>query len=176
MQTSSPGRTLVLMRHAKAEQDGPTDFERRLSGRGRADSAAAGAAMAAAGIAPDGALVSAATRARETWESVAGAAGWRVEPDLDRAVYTAWQDSLLDLIRLTEDTVTSLVVVGHNPTMESLAQLLVDDGDGGDPDATGLLLTQGFPTSGWAAFTVPGSWADLQHAGATLVLYGVGRA
>jgi len=176
VQTSSHGRTLVLVRHAKAEQDGPTDFERRLSDRGHADARAAGAALAALGVRPEAALVSAATRARETWESLTAGAGWEVEPDLDRAVYSAWHETLLDLVRSAEESVTALVVVGHNPTMEALAQLLVDDDAGGDADAAGLLLTQGFPTSGWAVFAVPGAWADLDLGGAAITAYGVGRA
>ena len=38
---------LVVVRHAKAEPYGPTDFERELAARGRADAAAAGAWLAA---------------------------------------------------------------------------------------------------------------------------------
>ena len=64
------------MRHAKAEQVGPSDFERALSGRGVADAVAGGGWLAELGISPDLALVSAALRTRQTWEAVADGASW----------------------------------------------------------------------------------------------------
>ena len=50
---------------------------------------------------------------------------------------------------------TTLVVIGHNPTMAYLAEL-IDDGEG-DADATTGLVTRGFPTSALAVFTVDGA-------------------
>jgi phosphohistidine phosphatase len=160
------------MRHAKAEQDGPTDFDRPLSERGYRDAAEAGAWLAAEGFEPDHALVSAALRTRETWESVAAGAGWDLEPDLDRGLYAAGPDSALDLVRLVDDDVRRLVVVGHNPTMAVVAQLL-DDGDGDDDLATEMAT--GFPTSAVAVFSYEGSWADLAEGSARLVAFHVGR-
>ena len=80
---SSPHR-LVVVRHAKAEGYGPSDFERELSQRGRGDAAAAGAWLAEQGVTADGALVSAAERTRQTWDIVAETAGWSVEATFDR--------------------------------------------------------------------------------------------
>ena len=53
-------RVIIVMRHAKAEQTGPTDLERPLSPQGREDAAAAGAWLADRGVVPGAALVSAA--------------------------------------------------------------------------------------------------------------------
>ena len=64
------------MRHAKAEQVGPTDHERELAAQGLADSLVAGSWLSEQGIDPQHALVSAAVRTRQTWEGVArGPAG-----------------------------------------------------------------------------------------------------
>lgn len=165
-------RRLVVMRHAKAAQDGPTDFERVLTDRGHADAAEAGAWLQGQGIAPDHALVSAAARARETWASLAEGAGWDLEPELDRGLYSAEPSTAVDLISLVDDAVGSLVVIGHNPTMAYLAQLL---GDGeGDPELENELLA-GFPTSATAVFAYDGAWADLTEGSARLVGYHVGR-
>ncbi|HEU5036305.1 MAG TPA: histidine phosphatase family protein [Nocardioides sp.] len=165
-------RRLVVMRHAKAAQDGPTDFERALTDRGHADAAEAGAWLVEQGVAPDHALVSAATRTRETWESLARGAGWDLEPELDRGLYSAEPDTAVDLISLVDDGVAALVVVGHNPTMAYLAQML---GDGeGDPQLETELLA-GFPTSATAVFDYDGTWADLGVGSARLVGYHVGR-
>jgi len=165
-------RRLVVMRHAKAEQEGPTDFERPLASRGHGDASAAGAWLAAEGISPDHALVSAALRTQQTWESVASGAGWSLSPDFDRGLYAAGPESALDLLRLVPDSASVLVVIGHNPTMAVLAQVL-DDGSG-DP-SIGASMAGDFPTSAVAVFSYDGAWADLGEGTATLEAFHVGR-
>jgi phosphohistidine phosphatase len=64
--------------------------------------------------------------------------------------------------------VTTLVVVGHNPTMAYLAQLL-DDGTG--DEQAGRRMATGFPTCALAVFAVRGRWADLDLASARLVAF-----
>ena len=160
------------MRHAKAEQSAPSDYERQLSDRGMADAAAAGTWLAARDVVPDQALVSAAVRTQQTWEAVADGAGWDLEGTLEEALYEAGPETALDLVRQTEDHVRTLVVVGHNPTMASLAALL-DDGHGDDEASTEV--TVGFPTSALAVFSYDGDWADLDEASASVVAYHVGR-
>src|SRR5438094_761470 len=63
---------LILLRHAKAENDAPSgdDFDRPLAPRGRREAAAMAGQLAALGIRPDLALVSPSLRTRETWEAV----------------------------------------------------------------------------------------------------------
>lgn len=166
-------RTLVVVRHAKAEQAAPTDFERELAERGHGDAADAGRWLAEQGLVADHALVSAATRTRQTWDHLSRGAGWRLEPELDRGLYAADVDTALDLLCLVGDDVTTLVVVGHNPTMASLAQVL-DDGEG-DVAAGNELATGTFPTSATAVFGVEGPWSALRRGGASLTAYHVGR-
>jgi phosphohistidine phosphatase len=170
--SSARSRRLVVMRHAKAEQDGPTDFERPLAARGHRDAAAAGAWLAAAGVTPDHALVSAALRTQETWASVCEGAGWSLAPDLDRGLYAAGPETAVDLIRLTPADATCAVVVGHNPTMAYLAQML-DDGTG-DADAVAAMAGD-FPTSAVAVFSYDGQWDELGVGSAHLDAFHVGR-
>lgn len=165
-------RQIVVLRHSKAEQSGPTDFERRLTDRGRLDAAAAGRWLAGRGVVADHALVSAAVRAVETWESLAEGAGWDVEPDLDRGFYAASPETALDLMRATPEEVGTLVVVGHNPTVATLAYML-DDGDG-DPEASAEMAT-GYPTSALALMAYDGAWADLAEGTASVTGFHVGR-
>ena len=171
--TPPPAHTLVVLRHAKAEQAGPTDFERRLADRGRADAARAGAWLTARGVAADVGLVSAAVRAEQTWDAVAGGAGWGLAPTLDRGLYVADAETVLDAVSRTDEQHRTVVVVGHNPTMASLA-LLLDDGEG-DADAAVHLAT-GFPTCALAVFTYPGRWADLTPGAASVAAFHVARA
>jgi phosphohistidine phosphatase len=170
----SPARSrrLVVMRHAKAEQDGPTDFERPLADRGRRDAAEAGSWLAATGVVPDHALVSAALRTQETWTAVCEGAGWSLAPDLDRGLYAAGPETAMDLIRLVPAEASCVVVVGHNPTIAYVAQML--DAGTGDEDAT-TAMTGDFPTSAVAVYSYDGEWDSLSVGGARLDAFHVGR-
>ena len=161
-----------MVRHAKAEPAGDTDHARRLLERGRTDAAEAGQWLADQGVVPDHALVSAAPRALETWTALASGAGWDLQPSVDEGLYTAGTDTALDLLRGSPAEARVLVVVGHNPTMAHLAQLL-DDGEG-DPEAS-TAMAAGFPTSAVAVFEYDGAWADLELTSARLVAFHVGR-
>lgn len=168
-------RTLVVMRHAKAEHAAPSDFERPLARQGRRDAAAAGVWLADQGFVPDQALVSGALRTQETWEHLRRAAGtaWEgAEASYDRGLYAAGVDTALDLLRLLDDDRDRALLIGHNPTVGYLAQVL-DDG-GGDA-AAGDALALGFPTCTTAVFTYSGSWADLAPGTARLSGHHVAR-
>jgi phosphohistidine phosphatase len=169
----SEPKTLVVMRHAKAEQSARSDIERRLTDSGVADAAEAGAWLAGRGIQPDGAIVSAAVRTEQTWDAVAEGAGWDLEASLEEGLYEAGTESALDLLRATEEHVTTLVLLGHNPTMAMLAALL-DDGEGDDEAGNDISL--GFPTCAVAVFSYDGEWAELDEASASAVAFHVGRA
>ncbi|XBB68890.1 hypothetical protein ABFU82_06135 [Nocardioides sp. WV_118_6] len=165
-------RLLVVVRHAKAEPFAASDVERVLTDRGRHDGAALGAWLAAQGVRPGVAYVSYAARTRETWHVMAGAAAWALAPHIDGNLYGTDEDGVLELVHTTPEDVATVVVVGHNPTMGMLAQLL-DDGEGA---ATGAVATEGFPTSAAAVFAVPGAWAEVEPMAARLVAFHVGRA
>ena len=63
-------------------------------------------------------------------------------------------------------------MVGHNPTMASLAALL-DDGEGDDEAGNEMAL--GFPTSALAVSRSTATGRDLDEASASVVGYHVGR-
>jgi phosphohistidine phosphatase len=173
--SSAVTRRLVVMRHAKAEHSASTDHVRALAERGLGDAEAAGRWMRDRGVEPDAALVSDALRTRQTWQQVAAGAGWDEGIVLlSEALYAAGTDSAFDLLREVAGDVRTLVVIGHNPTMASLAEL-VDDGEG-DTEATTAMLTRGFPTAAVAVFTVEADWADLGPGAARLDAFHVGSA
>jgi len=165
-------RRIVVMRHAKAEQVAASDLERRLLDRGYADAAEAGAWLAGRGVSADHALVSAATRTRETWEALAQAAGWTLEPSVDQGLYSAGPETVLDLMRLTPEEAVTLVVVGHNPAAAYVANML-DDGEG-DTEATNE-MAMGYPAAAVTVLEYDGAWADLGPATARVVAFHVGR-
>jgi phosphohistidine phosphatase len=161
------------MRHAKAEPGGESDAARELSQRGWDDALEAGRWLHGHDIVPDAALVSAARRTTSTWLALAEGGRLDLEPEYSESLYSASPDTALDLIRETAGEVSTLVVVGHNPTMAYLAQLL-DDGSG--DDEAGRAMATGFPTGAVAVFEVPGAWSDLDLASARLIAFHVGRA
>lgn len=169
---SSAAHRLVVVRHAKAESYAASDAARALSERGRADAVAAGEWLREAAPVPGLALVSSATRTRETFSGLAEGAGWALEPTVEESLYSADEDSVLDLVRSTDEAVGTVLVVGHNPTVAMLAQLL-DDGDG--PAEAADRMATGYPTGGVAVFDVPCPWHELGPACARLRAFHVAR-
>lgn len=165
-------RRLVIIRHAKAEPYAPTDVERVLADRGRVEGRLLGQWLAGERVTPDAAYVSYAARTRETWDVVAAGAGWTLEPVYDGNLYGTDEEGVLDLVRDAPAAATTVVVVGHNPTVGMLVQLL-DDGEGA---ATGSVALGSFPTSTAAVFTVDGDWADVAPMQARLDAFHVARA
>jgi phosphohistidine phosphatase len=165
-------RRLLVLRHAKAEAVAASDHARRLTHRGHRDAAEAGRWARSAGYLPDHAFVSTAARAEETWSDFRDAADLDLEPDLDPSLYPAGTDAALEVLRTAPAGATTVMVVGHNPTVEHLVHLL-DDGSAA-PDAFAE-ISAGFPTSALAVLEVIGEWADLDLAGARIVDFHVGR-
>jgi phosphohistidine phosphatase len=113
---------LILLRHGKAESVAASggDFERGLTERGRRDAALIGRVLAAAGMTPDLALVSAARRARETWEQTAPAFP-HARCESSRLLYLASSEQLAQLAAGATEPVNSLIIVGHNPGLHDFA-------------------------------------------------------
>ena len=147
------------MRHAKAEQAGPTDFERELADTRPRDAAPpAGAWLTPARASCPTAPLCLGRRAHaQTWSAVAAGRRLGVEPTFERGLYAAGPETALDLICGPGRPCCMVVVIGHNPTMAYLAQLL-DDGEG---DVGRQRDGMGYPTSAVAVFDFDGEWADL---------------
>lgn len=183
MAITHPDRTVVVVRHAKAEKQAESDHARRLTDRGRGDAAAAGSAVASAlsptpGTASAGrsvALVSSATRAHESWKQLAPALteGSVVEEQVTDDLFEAGVDDVLGLLGRLDDDVAAVVVVGHNPTMEAAVEALVGSAE---PDVRTRLDERGFPTAAVAVLSYAGSWVDLGPSGCRLIGFEVGRA
>ena len=165
------GRRLVLIRHAKAEATGSSDSARALAARGRQDAPAVGRWLAEQGIEPDLVVVSPAKRTRQTWELALNEIGVSPPSTIDRRIYENTFEDLLEVIRETEPDVTTLAIVGHNPSMEGMAFTL-DDGSG---SASRQEMHGKFPTSGIAVLAVHCDWADVAPERATLEQFAIAR-
>src|SRR6266508_3529525 len=119
-------RRLMLLRHAKSDRSKPgeRDRDRTVAPRGREAAPRMGAYMAGHGLRPDLVICSTAVRARETWNLVAPAFDQPPPVVHDERIYANNVDVLLDLVKRTKADVHVLMLVGHNPSIQMLAELL----------------------------------------------------
>lgn len=152
--TSQPGagRTLVLVRHSKAAR-GMSDAERPLTEHGEQMAADLAQQLGSRIAGLDLLLVSPAARTRATARPLRE----RLRPQdtrVEESLYMGSSARVLDQLRVLDDGLRSVVVVGHEPTTSILAYEL-DDGTSdlaqqiefGIPPATALVLTVPVPWS-----------------------------
>lgn len=113
-------KRLFLLRHAKSSWNDPglDDRDRPLNGRGRRNAPRMGRLMKDEGFVPDLALCSSAQRTRET--AVLFFSEWKVLPSLvfRDDLYHAGPVQIESILNTIDDTVESLMIIGHNPGLE----------------------------------------------------------
>lgn len=150
------GCTLILLRHAKSDWSGnEPDLRRSLAARGRRQAPDAGRWLDTNVDRIDLAVVSPATRARQTWDLAAALLGTTPLTRIDDRVYAASARQLISVVRELPSNLHSVVLVGHNPGLEDLAFAVT-----GEPTS--------MPTSAIALITWPGTWPAAGHDSATL--------
>lgn len=103
------------------------------------------------GLTPDAILSSSARRAKDTAKAVAKACNFQGRVDLRDDLYLAEPKEYIAALRELKDEVDSAMVVGHNPGMETLAELLTGE------DVT-------MPTAALAMLELPiDSWSELSR-------------
>jgi phosphohistidine phosphatase len=161
-------RRIVLLRHAKADWPEVSDHERPLAERGRTEAATSGRKLADTGISFDLALCSTAVRTRETWKIAVHELPHRPKTVYEERMYEATLGDLLALVNETSDDVADLLLVGHNPGMHALADVLAAGAEGD----TLARMTQGaFPTAAFAVVGFEGSWKSVEHGVGRLLDY-----
>ena len=163
-------RTLALMRHGKSDYpSGVPDRDRPLAPRGVREAGLAGDWLRSALPPIDLVLCSTAARTRETFARTGLTAPVRF---VDR-LYDAVPGTVIDEINKVDDDVTTLLVIGHEPVISSVALGLADAAES-NPAAADSISTK-FPTSAVAVLRTTASWRDLGLGGAALVTFHVPR-
>ena len=168
MTTPTSERTLILLRHAKAEQvQGKVDHDRELAPRGLRDARAVGQWLRGGkwlshpsqAVVLDLVLCSTSERTRQTLAGLLASGAAVREVLFDQRVYDAGAASLLDVLLEVPDSVSTVLMIGHAPGIPMLASTLAMDGLG----STEALerLSRGFPTSGLAILGFEGGWGSL---------------
>lgn len=122
-------KTVYLLRHAKSswKEEGLDDFDRPLTKRGLAAAAAIGRFLRDEGLLPAQILCSSARRTRQTLERLQEELGAPVPVRFERQLYLADAPALLRRLRRLNDALGLVMLVGHNPGLESLAYMLLDE-------------------------------------------------
>jgi phosphohistidine phosphatase len=161
-------RRLMLLRHAKAlRAEGLADFDRPLKAGGRDEARRIGEFMAAHRLLPGLALVSAALRARETFDLV----DIFLHPPPERVdeprIYETTADALFDIVRGLPAGQPCVLLVGHNPAFEELANELIA-GDGPAPSRSHRHM----PTGALAVIDFKADrWSKIERGGGSLALF-----
>jgi len=124
---TAPTKTLFLVRHAKSSRDDPrlADRDRPLNTRGKRDAPEMARRVARRSERPEVIVTSPALRAKATATVIAdelrlGSAHLVTKEPL----YDATADALLQVIRGVDDRYSRAMIVGHNPGMTEVANLL----------------------------------------------------
>jgi phosphohistidine phosphatase len=163
-------KTLYLLRHAKSswKQDVLDDFDRPLNKRGRAAAVAIGRFLAEGGMLPSQVLCSSARRTRETLERLQEVLATPLPARFEKGLYLADAPSLLRRVKRLNDSLASVMLVGHNPGLEHLALLVAAEGD----ETLRRELAAKFPTGGLAILEASVErWADLKPACARITVF-----
>ena len=129
-------RTLYLVRHAKSSWKYPDldDFERPLNKRGRKNAPFMGKVLKKLRVAPNLVISSPANRTATTARIIAGVINYPLENiRYTAALYESREKALIHVVKQIDDSVNRAMVVGHNPTINGLANYIGDQPVGNIP-------------------------------------------
>ena len=121
------GKKLILIRHAKSDWSNLrlSDFDRRLNKRGQRDAPWIGERLMRRNIIPETILCSSSIRTRLTLELfLPSIKKQNLSITYLEAIYEASVETLLLQLQKVPSTVQTLGLIGHNPGMTDLQNLL----------------------------------------------------
>jgi phosphohistidine phosphatase len=164
-------KTLYLLRHAKSdwESEFSLDHERGLAPRGEKAAKQISRYWDEIGFHVDTCYCSDAVRCLKTWEILETHYSSTDHFEERSEIYQADLDSLLDLVRYAPETSQSLLLIGHNPGLEELAEYLIL---GERREELHNPLFTKFPTTAFLGISLSvESWRDISPGHASIILY-----
>jgi phosphohistidine phosphatase len=158
-------KELWLLRHAKSDRNAKTeDISRPLKKRGKRDAKNMGVWLREQDLSPDVILCSPAKRAFDTANFIFN--GDDIEDErmivLNENLYESSIETLKSVLASYEETVQTILLIGHNPEFENFLVHLL----GGDALPSTEKL---FPTCTLFRLSLDHAWKDLQPNSAKLV-------
>ena len=122
-------KSLLILRHAKSSWKDLdlTDHDRPLNKRGKGDAPRMGELLKREHLVPDTIISSSAIRARATAEAVAKASGYKGEIISNSSLYAAEPQAYIDALHGISDDHARALVIGHNPGLEELVEMLTSE-------------------------------------------------
>jgi len=155
-----PHHMVALIRHAKSDWDATaTDRDRPLTKRGRRQATEAGKWLSENFPALDLAITSVAVRAKDTWQLINDELRWPVDTESAPKAYTFDGHELLEIIQELDESIGHVAIVGHNPAIEDVIQLLTDE-------------QARMPTSAVAIVSIRGEWESVGSGNGRLLSAG----
>ena len=150
---------LFVLRHAKSSWDDPglDDHERPLAPRGRRAVEALASYLSARNIHPELVLCSSSRRTRETLDGI-GVGGEHV---IERALYGAGAGEVIDRLRQVPESVSSAMLIGHNPSSQMLVLRLTNHDADGSADPHRDAVKRKFPSGALATLSFDCDWSEL---------------
>jgi phosphohistidine phosphatase len=158
------------MRHAKSAtgDSGAPDIERPLTIRGRRAASLVGEHLVHHQMAPDRILCSTSKRTRETLCAMLPHLGNDCEIRIASALYEPGAGNYADAIGRLGESAQTLLVIGHNPTMQETAAFLIGSGN----DALRQEVVTRFPTAGLAVIDFEGArWQQIGRGTCRIVAF-----
>ena len=156
-------KLLYLVRHAKSSWSDPSlsDRDRPLNKRGRRAAPDMGRRLAAQDHLPELIISSPARRAFSTARKIAKELGYeRSEIMTDESLYFSGTGGMLEFLENLDDGYQKVMIVGHNPAMTTLLNIL----SGSSID--------NMPTCAVAVIDYPmASWSELRSTDGQLLAY-----
>ncbi|WP_194816055.1 histidine phosphatase family protein [Nocardia sp. XZ_19_385] len=161
-------RTLILLRHGKSSYpDGVGDHERPLAPRGQREAGLAGEWLRATQPPIDAVRCSTAVRTRETLT----ATGIDAPVVFERGIYEASPRTLIELVQLSDEDVSTVLLIGHAPGMPWTAWELAANRNSDQA----IELSRKFPTSALAVLEFDRPWAEVDPGTGELTHFHVPR-
>jgi len=119
-------KTLLLMRHAKSswKDSEIPDFDRPLNKRGEKDAPRMGKVLKKERLRPDLILSSPAVRAKETTKAVVEKLEYDEHVEYLDSLYLGEPENYFQALLDLSDEVDRVLMVGHNPGLETVLQIL----------------------------------------------------
>ncbi len=150
-------KILYLVRHAKSSWSDASlaDRDRPLNKRGRRSAPDMGRRLAAEGHQPELIISSPARRAFSTAIKIAKEVGLKKSEIIkDESLYFSGTSSMLNLLETLDDRYQKVMIVGHNPAMTSLLNILCDSPIHNMPTCAIAVIS--FDMESWSGLSMEG--------------------
>ena len=150
---SDSTKTLILLRHAKSTDSMMTDFNRPLEQRGWDDAKLMAEWIKKENHLPDLIIASPSVRTRQTVSVFCKSTGFdSTKIVYDSTIYRCTAEALKKSINSADNKAKTVMIVGHNPSITTVANDLQNDKTFDEVPTTGFVMIN-FKETSWNAIT-----------------------